>query len=374
MIDMVSLFFEVVTLSLQLAILLMFYAQFHNQPIDKSIPLCFLVGTVFFNVIFHFPATHYGLDGQTSLRMVFKSLVSLASESAKLRLYASSHALRSGAIAASGRVFRSHGSERHPKADSETEDSTSESESRVESTEPVRKHSIVRHLGVAGVVGEDFAVASASSRGEQQCSGDDLVESDTSLPKFIVDNLAGMVGAGSAPGYTADSDADPLLNSLHGFNSRPRASMTEAEYATLTEQSESESEADATEALGTPVRGIRRHEPVSDEPQPLHESGPARECVRPMRLSTMTSCREGTALPVGEPTEADSEADSNSPHPFSVPIVPLAIVQDQFIDLRPPSRPSSQPRASTPVRSSRARPPSADDLACSTVAGQSSLE
>jgi hypothetical protein len=127
MIDMVSLFFEVVTLSLQLTILVIFYAQFKDQPIDKSIPLILLVCTVFFNVIFHFPASHYGLERHSSLRIVAGLLLSRARDSAKSRLYASSDALRSGALAASSRLFGSRGA-----SDSESDRHL---ESLVESTE-----------------------------------------------------------------------------------------------------------------------------------------------------------------------------------------------------------------------------------------------
>jgi hypothetical protein len=110
MIDMVSLFFEMVTLSLQLAILLIFYAIFRDQHIYKSIPLILIVISVFFNVIFHFPATHYGLERQTSVRLVAKMLLSRAGYSVKSRLDASSNALRRGTLAASGRLFGSSGS------------------------------------------------------------------------------------------------------------------------------------------------------------------------------------------------------------------------------------------------------------------------
>jgi hypothetical protein len=110
MIDTVSLFFEMVTLSLQLAILLIFYAIFRDQHIYKSIPLILIVISVFFNVIFHFPATHYGLERQTSVRLVAKMLLSRAGYSVKSRLDASSNALHRGTLAASGRLFGSSGS------------------------------------------------------------------------------------------------------------------------------------------------------------------------------------------------------------------------------------------------------------------------
>jgi hypothetical protein len=319
MIDTVSLLFEIVTLSLQLAMLLILYAQFRDQPIDKSIPLMLLVSSVFFNVIFHFPATHYGLAGQTSLRMVAKQLVSLAGFSAKMHLLASSNALRSGALAASGRLFggrRSHAaqSERHLNRDSSDLNRDS-----LESIE--QEQSYVGNLdNVAEMVREDCPASSASPRAEKRNSEADLSVSD---PSYIVGNLQ------VAEPDESGTDLQSRWDSVHVFGSLERASPGEADHEMFMEQSESESDAEWPETS-------------SDIPQPDSSATGSRPS---MRLSMMTRPLETTALTVNSSSMEDMHVAQYRP------ITPLGSEEGRFMDLRPSSRssrPSSQPRASAP--------------------------
>ena len=328
MIDTVSLLFEIVTLSLQLAMLLILYAQFRDQPIDKSIPLMLLVSSVFFNVIFHFPATHYGLAGQTSLRMVAKQLVSLVGVSAKMHLLASSNALRSGALAASGRLFggrKSHASQSERRLNRDSSDLNRDSLVSTEQEQPY-----TGNLGnVAEMIREDCPASSASPRAEKRNSEADLSVSD---PSYIVGNLQ------VAEPDESGTDLRSRWDSIHVFGSLPeslaRVSPSEADDAMLMKQSESESDAEWPDTS-------------SDNLQP--DSSPMGS--RPsMRLSMMTRPLETTALTVNSSSMEDMHVAQYRP------ITPLGSEEGRFMDLRPSSRssrPSSQPRASAPSPSGR---------------------
>jgi hypothetical protein len=277
-----------------------------------------LVSSVFFNVIFHFPATHYGLAGQTSLRMVAKQLVSLVGVSAKMHLLASSNALRSGALAASGRLFggrKSHASQSERRLNRDSSDLNRDSLVSTEQEQPY-----TGNLGnVAEMASEDCP------RAERRNSEANLSDSD---PSLVVGNLQW------AEPDESGTDLQPRWDSIYGFGSLVRASLGEADHAMLVKQSESESDPEWPEAS-------------SDNLQP--DSSPTQSDSSPtaprpsMRLSGMASLLDSTAQTLNRSPMADMHGAHYRP------ITPLGSEEGRFMDLRPSSRssrPSSQPLAS----------------------------
>lgn len=116
LLDIVTTLFEIVTISTQLLVLIIFvfqvcpaYAllvpsrkqrthyctQDSGFQVDPTVPTILLVTSVLVNVAFHFPARHFGLDSQHSLRLAAEELASRAQASFKGRLFASMRGSRS---------------------------------------------------------------------------------------------------------------------------------------------------------------------------------------------------------------------------------------------------------------------------------------